>query len=59
MAFKKWGSHWPSQTNKFLNGKFKKLVNPKDWFALSDYKDIWHRRVMEFPIPILHLEKPI
>ena len=47
-----------SCTNKFLGGKFRNPVNPKDGFAIADYEDIQARRVLEFLIPIFYLEKP-
>ena len=34
-------------------------MNPKDGFAVADYEDVWAKRVLEFLILILYLEKPI
>ena len=48
-----------SRTDKFLGGKFWDLVNPKDGFAVADCKDIQAKKVLEFLILILYLEKPI
>ena len=48
-----------SQTNKFLNDNPINPINPKDRFALSNCKDICQRRVLEFFIPIIYLEKLI
>ena len=33
-------------------------MNPKNGFAVADCEDIWAKRVLQFLIPILYLEKP-
>ena len=47
-----------SQTDRFIDGKFSTNVNPKDGYAIFECKDVRARRVLEFLIPILYLEKP-
>ena len=47
-----------SWTNKFIGGKFRNAANSKDGFAIADCKDSRAKRVLEFLIPILYLEKP-
>ena len=48
-----------SQTNCFIDGKFSSRVNPKDGYAVSEYKpNVRTRRVLEFLIPILYSKKP-
>ena len=44
--------------DKFLGSKFQNLVNPKDEFAIADYKDTRAKRVLEFLIPIFYPKKP-
>ena len=45
-------------TDKFIDGKFRNSVNPKDGFAVADCKEAQAKRVLEFLILILYLEKP-
>ena len=47
-----------SRTDKFIGGKFWNAANPKDGFAIADCEDSRAKRVLEFLIPILYLEKP-
>ena len=53
------GEGFASQTNKFIGGKFRHAVNPKDGFTIADCEDSKAKRVLEFLIPILYSEKPI
>ena len=57
-GFKLEGYGWASRTDKYIVGQFKKSVNPKDRYAVSDCKDFRAKQVLEFLIPILYLEKP-
>ena len=41
-----------------MDGKFKTTINSKDGHAVSDCIDPRERKVLEFVIPILYLEKP-
>ena len=41
-----------------MDGKFETTINPKDGHAVSDCIDPREKRVLEFVIPILYLEKP-
>ena len=52
------GEGFASRTDKFIGGKFQNAANPKDGFAIADYKDSRAKRLLEFLIPILYLEKP-
>ena len=56
--FPKDGRGWASRTDKFTSSKFSTLVNPKDGYAVADYEESRERRVLEFVVPILYLEKP-
>ena len=47
-----------SQIDRFIDGKFLNLVNPKDGYAMFKCKDARARRVLEFLVPILYPEKP-
>ena len=49
---------WASRTDKYIVGQFSKSVNPKDGYAVSDCDDFRAKRILEFLIPILYLEKP-
>ena len=44
--------------DKFFLNKFVRQINPKDGLSVSDCSDFTERRVLEFLISILHLEKP-
>ena len=46
------------RTGTWINGKFKTSINPKDGHAVSDCIDPREKRVLEFVISILYLEKP-
>ena len=46
------------RTEKWVDGKFKTTINPKDGYTVSDCIDPRERRVLGFVIPILYLEKP-
>ena len=46
------------QTDRFIGGKFRNAANPKDRFAIADCEDSRAKRMLEFLIPILYLEKP-
>ena len=47
------------RTGKWIAGKFKTSINPKDGHAISDCIDPGERKVLEFVIPILYPEKPV
>ena len=52
-GFKLEGYGWVSRTDKYIVGQFRKSVNPKDGYAVSDCKDFCAKQVLEFLIPIL------
>ena len=52
------GEGFASQTDKFIGRKFRNAANLKDGFAIANYEDSKAKRVLEFFIPILYLEKP-
>ena len=47
-----------SRMDRFIDGKFSALVNPKDGFAVAECKEARARRVLEFLVPLLYPEKP-
>ena len=47
-----------SRTNRFIDGKFSSRINSKDGFSISECKEVRARRVLEFLVPLLYLEKP-
>ena len=53
------GEGFASRTDKFIGGKFWNAANPKDGFAIANYKDSKAKKVLEFLIPILYPEKSI
>ena len=44
-GFSAGGEGFASQTNKFIDGKFRNSANPKDGFAIVDYEDSRAKRV--------------
>ena len=57
-SFRKEGRKRAERTKKWVDDKFKTTINPKNGYAVSDCIDPRERRVLEFVIPILYLEKP-
>ena len=57
-GFAREGEGMASQTNRFIDGKFSGRVNPKDGYVVVDCKEPRAKRVLEFPVPLLYLEKP-
>ena len=57
-GFRKEGRGLASQTNKFIEGKFKTLISPKNGYIVSDCVNLRKRRVLEFVVPVLYVEKP-
>ena len=57
-GFTKEGEGMASRTEWFIDGKFSSWVNPKDGYAIVDYKEPKARRVLEFLVPLLFPEKP-
>ena len=47
-----------SWTDRFIDGKFSGRINPKDEYAVVDCKEPRARKVLEFLVPLLSLEKP-
>ena len=56
--FPKEGRGQASRTEKFVGDKFSTSINPKDGHAVVDCVDPREKRVLEFIVPILYLEKP-
>ena len=56
--FLKVGRGHALRTDKFVVGKFSTHINPKDGHAIADCEDFRERRVLQFVVPILYLEKP-
>ena len=47
-----------SRTDWFIDSKFSARVNPKDGYAVVECKKARARRILEFLVPLLYLEKP-
>ena len=47
-----------NRTDKFMEGKFLHDVDPKDGFPVRECRNVRERRVLEFLVPIVHLDKP-
>ena len=57
-GFAREGKGMASWTDRFIDGKFSKRVNPKDGYAVVDCKEPRARKVLEFLVPLLYPEKP-
>ena len=57
-SFAKEGRGQASRMDKFMDSKFSIQINPKDRHIVADCVDPRKRRVLEFVVPILYLEKP-
>ena len=57
-GFAKEGEGMASRTERFIDGKFSGWVNPKDGYVVVDCKEPRAKRVLEFLVPLLYLEKP-
>lgn len=49
---------WALQTNKYRNGKFSNLVNPKGGYTVANCKNLRFRTIVEFLVLILNPERP-
>ena len=58
-GFTREGEGMASRTDRFIDGKFSGRVNPKDGYAVVDCKEPRARKVLEFFVPLLYLEKPM
>ena len=47
-----------SESDRFINGIFSGRVKSKDGYAVVDCKDPRVKRILEFLVPLLYLEKP-
>lgn len=54
----KGGKSWATRGDRYVEGKFNSLQDPKDGLAVADCKDASQKRVLEFLVPIVYLEKP-
>jgi len=57
-VFRKVGSGQAFRIDKYGNEKFRSEAHVKEGYAICDCRNDRHRRVLEFLIPILYLEKP-
>ena len=57
-GFGRGGEGMASRTDRFIDGMFSGRVNPKDGYAVVDYKDPRVKRILEFLVPLLYPEKP-
>ena len=57
-GFVREGEGMASRTDRFIDGKFSGLVNPKVGYAVVDCKEPRARKVLEFLVPLLYPEKP-
>ena len=42
----------------YVDDKFLLQLDPKDGYPVRDYRDVRHYRLLEFVVPIIHLDKP-
>ena len=57
-GFKKEGQTVAGRTNRWINGKLRSPINSKDGHTINDCVNTWKRRILEFIVPIIYLEKP-
>ena len=56
--FSSGGAGLANQMDTYVNGKFAHQVDPKDGYPVRDCRDARHRRLLEFIVLIIHLDKP-
>ena len=47
-----------NRTDQYVKGKFRNEADPKDGFPVRECRDARERRLLEFLVPIMHLDKP-
>ena len=52
------GSGLAHRTDLYIKGKFRNDADPKDGFPIRDCRDSRERRLLEFMVSIVHLDKP-
>jgi hypothetical protein len=52
------GGGLAGRKDEYVKDCFQELPSPKDGYAIEDYMDLWHRRVLAFLVPILYPKKP-
>ena len=57
-SIQKEGKGLASRIDKYIDGKFSTLINPKDGYIVVNCVNPREKRVLEFVLPILYLEKP-
>jgi hypothetical protein len=56
--FSKGGGGLAGRKDEYVKECFKDLPNPKDGYSIDDCKDLRHRRLLAFLVPIVYPEKP-
>ena len=56
-GFGREGEGMASRIDRFIDGMFSGRVNPKDGYAVANCKDPRVKKVLEFLVPLLYLEK--
>ena len=57
-GFRKEGRTIAGRTDQWIDGKFRSSINSKDGHAVDDCVNPRKRRILEFVVPIIILEKP-
>ena len=47
-----------NRTDLYIESKFRKEADPKDGFPVRDCRNPRERKLLEFLVPIVHLDKP-
>ena len=47
-----------NRTDQYMGSKFLHEANPKDGFPVRECRDAREHRLLEFLVPIVHLDKP-
>ena len=52
------GGGMANRTDQYVKGKFRSEADPKDSFPVRECRDSREHRLLEFLVPIVHLDKP-
>ena len=52
------GAGLANRMDMYVDGRFVHQVDPKDGYLIRDCKSATHRRLLEFIVPVIYLDKP-
>ena len=56
--FSEGGASLANWMDTYVDGKFAHQVDPKDGYSIRDCRSVRHCRLLEYIVPIIHLDKP-